>query len=132
MTPIDKICWIYVKNRKVLFVRSRNKDVPYTPGGKREGGETDVQALARELKEELQIDLVPESIKYLRTVVAQAHGKPEGMMVELKCYEADFKGVPTAGREIEEIQWVDSRDKERLSIPGQLIIDWLKKENKID
>ena len=37
---IDKLGWIYIKNKKLLGVRSKGKDVYYIPGGKRERGET--------------------------------------------------------------------------------------------
>jgi 8-oxo-dGTP pyrophosphatase MutT (NUDIX family) len=37
----------------ILSTRSRDKDVYYLPGGKRELGETDVQTLVREIREEL-------------------------------------------------------------------------------
>jgi 8-oxo-dGTP diphosphatase len=130
--PIDKLAWIYIKDRKVLFVRSHGKDIPYTPGGKREEGETDEEALVREIREELQIELVRNTIVYLRTVTAQAHGKPEGVMVEIKCYAADFTGTPAPSNEIEEMQLVNSADTERLSVPGKLITGWLKGEGLID
>ena len=53
MTLIDKIAWIRLADGKILSTRSRGKDVYYLPGGKREAGETDVQTLVREIREEL-------------------------------------------------------------------------------
>jgi len=50
---IDKLAFIELVNRKVLETCSYNKDKWYIPGGKREPGENDMQALAREIKEEL-------------------------------------------------------------------------------
>ena len=110
MKPIDKLAWIYIKDRKVLFVRSHNSDVPYCPGGKRDEGESDTQALVREIKEELNVDLIESSIQYFETFTAQAHGKPEGVMVQITSYTADFKGTLEASSEIAEMQWVDSKD----------------------
>lgn len=54
---IDKLAFIYLQDRKLLVTLSRGKDVWYIPGGKREAGETDEQALTREVKEELDVDL---------------------------------------------------------------------------
>ncbi len=62
-TYIDKLAYIYLKDRKVLETRSRGKATWYIPGGKRESDETDVKALVREVKEELDIDLLHETIR---------------------------------------------------------------------
>ena len=75
MKEIDKLAWIHIVDRKVLITRSEGKDTYYIPGGKREEGETDQQALIREIKEELSVDLIPEEIEYVETFTAQAHGK---------------------------------------------------------
>lgn len=63
MRTIYKSAWIHIKDRKVLFLRAHGKDIPYMPGGKREAGESDEDALVREIKEELSLDLLPETIK---------------------------------------------------------------------
>ena len=56
---IAKLAFIEIKDRKVLETCSFGKDKWYIPGGKREEGETDEQALIREIKEELLVDLKP-------------------------------------------------------------------------
>lgn len=45
MAVIDKLAWIHLVDGRVLSTRSYGKDVYYIPGGKRETGETDDQAL---------------------------------------------------------------------------------------
>jgi 8-oxo-dGTP diphosphatase len=141
MHPIDKLAWIYVKDRKILATRSYGKDAWYIPGGKRERGETDErergetdeQALIREVKEELSVDLLPETIKYLNTFRAQAHGKPEGVFVQMTCYSAEHKGEPKPSAEIEEIQWLDSSADPALLSPVDVIIfQYLKEKNLIN
>lgn len=57
---IDKLAYIYLKDGKVLITLSHGKDTWYIPGGKREAGESDQEALTREVKEELNVDLVPK------------------------------------------------------------------------
>lgn len=42
---IDKLAFIDLKNKKLLSTLSKGKDKWYIPGGKREDGETDEQAL---------------------------------------------------------------------------------------
>jgi len=129
---IDKLAWIYIKDKKVLATRSYGKDAWYIPGGKREPGETDEQALIREVKEELSVDLVPETIKYLDTFKAQAHGKPEGVFVQMTCYEAEYKGELKPAAEVEKMQWLDSyADSSLLSPVDVIIFDYLKSKSLI-
>jgi 8-oxo-dGTP diphosphatase len=61
-TFIDKLAYIYIKDQKVLVSLSKGKDTWYIPGGKREGNESDEQALTREVKEELNVDIRSESM----------------------------------------------------------------------
>ena len=86
---IDKLAYIYVKDKKVLVTLSKGKDAWYIPGGKREGDESDEQALTREIKEELSVNVRHESIHLYGVFRAQAHGKPEGTIVRMTCYTAD-------------------------------------------
>ncbi len=132
MPPIDKLSLLIIKDRKVLYARSFNKDKWYTPGGKRESGETDEQALVREIKEELSIDIIPSTIKYYGVFEAQAHGKPEGTMVRITCYTGEFTGKIAASNEIEEVKYFTTSDREISSVTGQLILDDLQAKNLID
>ena len=107
MKEIDKIAFIYVKDGKILSTLSKGKDTYYIPGGKREENETDEEALTRECKEELTIEINKDTIKYYGTFQAQAHGKAEGVIVKMTCYMAEFNGNLQANSEIQEIRWLD-------------------------
>lgn len=131
-TEIDKLAWFYIKDKQLLAARSKGKDAFYIPGGKREPGESDEAALIREIKEELSIDLIPETIRYLHTFQAQAHGKPLGTMVKMTCYEADFDGKVTIDSEIEELCWIRHGDHEKCSPVVVLILDWLLDKGLIE
>ena len=85
---IDKIAWLYLHQGQLLSTRSRGKDRYYLPGGKREGGETDIQTLLREIREELTVSLDPASLVYAGTFEAPAHGHPAGVLVRMTCYWA--------------------------------------------
>jgi ADP-ribose pyrophosphatase YjhB (NUDIX family) len=124
-TFIDKLAWIYLKDGKLLSTKSFGKDVYYIPGGKREAGESDTEALLRELKEELSVDLILETIKHLKTFEAQAHGKPEGTLVRMTCYTADYSGVLTPSAEVEELVWLSYADRETSSPVDKIIFDYL-------
>ena len=129
---IDKLAFIEIRDRKVLETCSYGKDKWYIPGGKREAGETDEQALIREMKEELLVDLVLETIKHFGTYEAQAHGKPEGTIVRMTCYTAQYKGELSPSAEVEKLDWFDYSKREEVSAVDQLIFDDLKSKNLID
>lgn len=124
--------WVHIENRKLLCVRSRGNDTFYNPGGKPEAGESDEAALIRELKEELSIDIQPETIKHLHTIHAEAHGKNAGKLLELKCFTAAYRGVLIPAHEIEELGYVDSHLKLKTSVSGQELIAWLHAQDLID
>lgn len=128
---IDKLAYIYLKDKKILETRSFGKDIWYIPGGKRDEGESDIAALTREVKEELDVDLVLETIKHYGTFEAQAHGKPEGTVVRMTCYEADFVGEFNPTNEVEEMAYFSYADKHRTSPVDQLIFDDLKAKDLI-
>lgn len=131
-TFIDKLAWIYINDKQILSTRSKNKDTYYIPGGKREGNETDNEALIREVKEELDIDVLPETIKHVGTFEAQAHGKPEGTVVRMTCYSSNFTGDISPMSEIEEIVWFTHKDKDKSSPVDKIIFDWLFEKGLIN
>ena len=130
---IDKLALVLVRDRKQLVARSKGKSAFFTPGGKREIGESDADALVRECKEELTVDLIRSSIEPYGVFQAQAHGKPEGTMVRMTCYTAAFDGVLTPSEEVEELRWISSDcPHSELSVTGVMIMNDLHKRGLID
>ncbi|MEV4277568.1 NUDIX hydrolase [Actinoplanes xinjiangensis] len=123
MDFIDKIAWIQVREGAILSTRSVGRDVYYLPGGKREAGETDVDTLVREIREELSVAIIAASAVHVGTFQAQAHGHPDGTIVRMTCYTAGFEGVLRADHEIEEIAWLTYADRGRVSPVDQMIFD---------
>ncbi|MGF1873260.1 NUDIX hydrolase [Photobacterium indicum] len=132
LKEIDKLAWLYVKDKQVLMARSKGKDIYYLPGGKREVGESDKEALVREIHEELSVELTPDSIEYFNTFKAQADGKAEGVIVKMTCYQAEYTGKIVAASEIEEVTWLNYKDKHKGSAATKLILEHLKKNDWID
>ncbi len=132
MKEIDKIAFIYLKDKKILSTLSKDKDAYYIPGGKREGTETDEECLIRECKEELTIDIKKDTIKYYGIFKAQAHGKAEGIIVKMTCYEAEFDGKLEADSEIQEITWLEYKDLDKISPVDKLIFEDLHQKGLLD
>lgn len=122
-TLIDKLAYIYVKDRKVLVSLSNGKDTWYIPGGKREGDESDEQSLVREVQEELSVDIRPETMHLYGVFRAQAHGKPEGVKVRMTCYTADFDGKLRASSEIAQIDFFGYGDVDKCGPVDHLIFE---------
>lgn len=118
---IDKVAFIHLVDGKILSTRSKGKDKYYLPGGKREGVETDVETLAREVKEELSVDIIPSTAQQYGVFEAQAHGKAEGVRVKMTCYTAEFRGELMKDSEIAEVIWLSFADIERVSPVDKLI-----------
>ncbi len=123
---IDKLAWLYIENDKLLAVRSKGKSLFYLPGGKREQGESDEQALIREINEELSVDLLPNTIRYAGTFTGPADGKAEGVNVQLTCYFADFSGELVPESEIEEMGYLSIEDQHITSKAAWIAVEWLK------
>ena len=125
MRLIDKLAWIELKDKSILVTKTFGKDKYYIPGGKREQGETDEQALCREIKEELTVDLKNETLQFVGVFQAQAHGHSDDTQVKMTCYTAAYSGILKADSEIEEIRWLTYADIEQVSYVDKLIFDFL-------
>ena len=91
-------------------------------GGKFDAGKDKniLGAAIRETKEEIGVDLIPDTIKYLNTFTDAADGK-ENTLVKLTCYSADFIGTPTPNSEIEELGWLNTKN---ILIQGRRNFSW--------
>jgi 8-oxo-dGTP pyrophosphatase MutT (NUDIX family) len=98
------------KNGETLLVRKRGTGIFMQPGGKIEPGENPLQALVRELKEEIGLDIDPETALFLGRFEAAAANEPDHV-VEAEMFRVDVDShviLPTA--EIEEARWISVRE----------------------
>ncbi|EKE84736.1 NUDIX hydrolase [Idiomarina xiamenensis] len=128
---IDKLGWILIADNALLAVRSHGKDKFYLPGGKRDAGESDEQALCREIGEELTVRLRPQSLHFYDELRAQADAKNDGTEVRLRCYFADYDGHLQAAAEIAELAWLSMADLPRCSLALQLLMQQLHQQQRL-
>ncbi len=96
---------------RMLVVRKRGTAIFMKPGGKREPGEDDLTALARELDEELGCKLVRADL--LGHFEAPAANEA-GFTVKAATYLARVEGEIGVRAEIEEMAWID------IAAPGDI------------
>lgn len=118
---IDKIAWIHIKEGKILSTLSKGKSTYYIPGGKREGIESDYETLAREIKEELNVDIVLNTVEYLGVYEAQSDGATEGVIVRMTSYLGDYEGELKASSEIDRFDWHTISDIKKVSEVDRII-----------
>ncbi|MFD0000633.1 NUDIX domain-containing protein [Nocardia sp. NPDC127526] len=116
---IDTVAWVRIESGRILCARPAGKDVFYIPGGKREGSETDLETLVREIEEELTVALVEASVAHVGTYEAVV---PEAV-VRMACYTADYAGTIAVSSEIEEIAWFTYADRPHVPPVDQLLFD---------
>jgi 8-oxo-dGTP diphosphatase len=117
---IDTVAWVHLENGRILCARPRGKGVFYVPGGKREGAESDLQTLLREITEELTVALRPETVRYAGTYQAD---HPDGTVVRMSCYTGEYSGTLAASSEIDELAWFGYADRPWVPPVDQLLFD---------
>ena len=105
------------------------------PGGKIEQGETAKQALVRELKEELSIDVDESDLEFFGEFVAEA-ANHKGKTVNMQAFIVKkWQGTIRSDAEIEELRWLTSNlptDIQVGSIFGGKVLPKLHKQGLVD
>ena len=134
--PIDihKAAGIIIYDRKLLSVRADDKDIFITPGGKLEGPETALEALKRELFEELTITIKTSDVEYIDTYFSAAATQRDKQLMMETFFVKKYSGTIKPSEEIVELRWINSRSdlSDMASLIRHKIIPHLRQRNLID
>ena len=127
---LDVLAWVCVRDRRMLAVRSRGRDAWYMPGGKLEPGESDAQALVREIAEELGVTLNGATLREYCVVRDLAHGM--NMEMQMACYVAQAHGEPAPHAEIDALAWLTAADAADCASAARQVLLRLHADGLID
>jgi 8-oxo-dGTP diphosphatase len=125
----DKVGLLTVRDGRMLLCRKRHStSLLILPGGCREPGESSMDCLSRELREELG-DVAVSAVEYIGIYSDRAAGsEPKTVRIELYC--AELSGEPAAQSEIAELVWFgaeDDRAQLSPSIANKILPDLLSR-----
>lgn len=124
---------VVTKNNQLLLAYSNNKNAWYLPGGKVDKGETPKEALIREIREELNIDLQPDKIESYKHISAPAYGESPELIMEQDIFRYDLTEKIQPSHEIAAVKFFDLEmyKQEPAQVPGVLKVFALLKEDDI-
>lgn len=124
---------VVTKNDQLLLAYSSNKNAWYLPGGKVDKGETSREALVREIREELNIDLQPDKIEKYKHISAPAYGESPELIMEQDTFRYDLTEKIQPSHEIAAVKFFDLEmyEQEPAQVPGVLTIFELLKEDSV-
>ncbi len=116
--PILAVSAAIMRDGKVLVVRRARRPALalYTlPGGGVETGETLVEAVKREVREETQLEIEPVALAgHREAIVRDAQGRVERHFV-IMCFAAHWRaGEPVLNEELDEARWLDPSELAQL------------------
>ena len=128
----DKVGLLAVRAGKILLCRKKHTTSSLIlPGGCREPGESAIDCLSRELREELG-DVLVSAAELLGVYTDRAAGPETGppKTVRIELYSGELIGEPVACSEIAELVWFGERDdcsQLAPSIAKKILPDLLKR-----
>lgn len=112
----------HIRDRRLIQTRSVGKSVFYMAGGKIDPGETALQALHREIREELGVGV--SEISELGVFRAEAYGHANGTQLHMTCFLADITDEPRPTGEIAELRYFTGGEYAAMPevAPGSLMV----------
>lgn len=124
---------LIIKDKQVLVAKTHGQNFFVAPGGKINVGESTIDALKRELKEEMKIEIM--HWEELGTFTSYFKNDPAKTLEMAAFIIKDFTGKITPNNEIGEITWIDSAVSPEIILGtgfAQQILPKLKQLNLIN
>ena len=102
-----RIAGIIIKDGKILFLKGKDYEELWSPGGKVDGNETDEECLRRELMEEIGVEIT--NIKFYKKYPTTSFYNSDIQMEE-RVYIISIKGDIKPNAEIESFLWFSKDD----------------------
>ncbi|WP_324188618.1 NUDIX domain-containing protein [Nocardia flavorosea] len=112
----------HIRDRRLIQTRSTGKTVFYMAGGKIDAGETALQALHREVREELGVGVT--GISPLGVFEAEAYGHSAGTQLHMTCFLGEVTAAPAPTGEIAEFRYFTGAEYAAMPevAPGSLLV----------
>ncbi len=120
--PILAVSAAIIRDGKVLIVRRARPPRLHTlPGGVVEAGETLLEAVVREIREETALDIEPVALAgYREAIVPDADGRIERHFVILPFASRWIAGEPVLNEDLSEAMWLEPAAIARLETTAGL------------
>ncbi|MGN0374588.1 MAG: NUDIX domain-containing protein [Butyrivibrio sp.] len=112
---------VIIRDEKIALVHSEKYDYYKIPGGGIEGDETQAETLIREVREEVGLEVIPETIKEYGYVLRKEKGKIEDLFIQENFYYfCDVKDKAVS-------QHLDKKEEDE-----QFVLKWVQPEIAIE
>lgn len=124
----DRVCWIFIQNNRVLFVREKGSTGYVLPGGDTRAGEADAAVLAEAIHTLFGIRLELDGLAPFGIFESRRPNGTPGSFLRQRCYMAPFSGNLQARKEETELHWFGYESLGLLPEPVLPILDSLRQK----
>ncbi|MDS3837325.1 MULTISPECIES: NUDIX hydrolase [Staphylococcus] len=122
---IKCVCLVEETEDQILLVQVRHREKYYFPGGKIDEGETLLEAIQREIEEELQLHFSQEDFTYIGKVIGEAYPQPN-TLTELNGFKVNQSinwNDVQIDNEVTDIRWFNKSDTQYIA---PAVIKWIE------
>ena len=122
---IKCVCLVEETEYQILLVQVRHREKYYFPGGKIDEGETLLEAIQREIEEELQLHFSQEDFTYIGKVIGEAYPQPN-TLTELNGFKVNQRinwNDVQIDNEVTDIRWFNKSDTQYIA---PAVIKWIE------